>query len=352
MSPTMKLLRILGFLAIVLIAPVLPACKGSSGKPKVAFVTNNPEAFWTIAEAGCRKAETEFGVEVIFRRPSAGDPALQKEIIDILLSQEIKAIAVSVINPEGQRSHLNEIAAKVPLLTQDNDAPDSNRLCYIGTNNYLAGREVGKLVKEAIPQGGVIAIFVGQREPLNARQRRQGVLDELADHQAPADFNKIVDTPDREKYGKYYLHGTFTDQPIGVQKATQNATDVLTALRDEKDLCLIGLWAYNPPAILTAVKDKEKLGQVKIVGFDEDFATLQGIVAGHVYATVVQDPFKFGYESVQIMAALAKGDRSLIPANGLRYVPHRVISKDGGKDRIPAEQFRQELETILGKKSH
>ena len=45
----------------------------------------------------------------------------------------------------------------------------------------------------------------------------------------------------------------------------------------------------------------------------------------------------FGYESVKLMAALARGDNSKVPANGIRYVPHRVITKEGGKDRMAVE---------------
>ena len=66
------------------------------------------------------------------------------------------------------------------LITQDNDAPRTRRKLYLGTDNYEAGKAVGKLVKEAMPEGGTIAIFVGQPDPINAKERRQGVLDELA----------------------------------------------------------------------------------------------------------------------------------------------------------------------------
>lgn len=349
----MKPLRTLLLLAIAATVSFLPGCgnrQASDGKPRVAFVSNNAATFWTIAEAGCRKAEGEFGVEVVFKMPPQGDPSVQKEILDNLLAQNLKAIAVSVIDPKGQRAYLDEIAAKVPLLTQDNDAPESKRLCYIGTNNYLAGREVGKLVKEALPNGGVLAIFVGQLEPLNARQRRQGVLDELADRPLPANINEIEVSQDGVTYGKYRLHRTYTDQPIGEQKAKENATDCLTEFREEKNLCLVGLWAYNPPMILAATRDAKRLGEVKIVGFDEDDVTLQGIADGHVYATVVQDPFGFGYESVKLMAALAKGDKSGIPADGIRYVPHRTITKDGGSGRVAVAKFRADLQAILGKK--
>jgi ribose transport system substrate-binding protein len=203
-----------------------------AGAPKVAFVSNNPESFWTIAEAGCRKAQKEFGVDVLFRKPESGDPQKQDEILDNLVGQDIKALAVSVINPKGQRDHLKEISAKVPLLTQDNDAPDSGRLCYIGTNNYTAGRAVGKLVQEAMPDGGTLVIFVGQTEPLNAVQRRQGLLDELAGAAEPKDINNLVKSSDHKVYGKYKLFRTYTDQPVGYQKAVENARDALTQLED------------------------------------------------------------------------------------------------------------------------
>src|SRR5262245_50573183 len=122
------------YLLIALLALSLPAC--GSGKVRVAFVSNNPEAFWTIAEAGTKKAALEEDVEVLFRKPEGGDVSKQKELIDTVLNAGVKGIAVSVINPKDQRLHLDQVAARVPLITQDNDAPESKRLCYIGTNNY------------------------------------------------------------------------------------------------------------------------------------------------------------------------------------------------------------------------
>jgi ribose transport system substrate-binding protein len=153
-------------------------------KPKVGFVSNNAHEFWTIAEAGARKAEGEFDAELVFKRPQSGTAAEQKQIIEDLLAQGVNAIAVSVIDPDNQHDFLNRIAERVPLITQDNDAPKTRRKFYIGTDNYAAGREVGKLIKEAMPDGGKVAIFVGQADPLNARERRAGVLDELAGNPA------------------------------------------------------------------------------------------------------------------------------------------------------------------------
>jgi ribose transport system substrate-binding protein len=333
----MKCLRVLGCLALALAVAGVPACQRGPSRPRVAFVTNNPDPFWSIAEAGTKKAAAEENVEVLFRKPPSGEGAQQKEIIDTVLNQGVQAIAVSVIDPKNQHDYLDEIAAKVPLITQDNDAPTTQRLCYIGTDNYEAGKAAGRLVKEALPGGGTVAIFVGQLEPLNARQRKQGVLDELA--------GKKDATGDT--YGKYRLAGVYTDQPEGATKCKENAVDVITRLQGEKDVCMVGLWAYNPPAILSAVKDRGREGKIKIVGFDENPTTLEGIADGSIHGTVVQQPYLFGYEAVKLMARLARGDRSTLPADGLRYVPHRVITREGGKDRVPVATFRKELDEIL-----
>jgi ribose transport system substrate-binding protein len=158
----------------------------SAGKVKIGIVTNNPEEFWSYAEAGANKAAHEFGVELSFRRPERGDVGLQMDIVNQMVSAGFAGIAVSVIDPKEQTPDLNQIAKKVKLIAMDNDAPEvADRICYVGTDNYAAGRAVGRMVKQVMPQGGTIAIFVGQITPLNARQRRDGVLDELADKEWP-----------------------------------------------------------------------------------------------------------------------------------------------------------------------
>jgi len=355
----MKPLRYLAVLLAAFAFALVPACSGS-GKTKVAFVSNNPEEFWSIAEAGAMKAGTEEpDIEVIFKKPAQGDAAVQKEVIDNLLSQNVKAISVSVIDPKNQRLYLDEIGGKVKLLTVDNDAPDTKRQCYIGTDNYEAGRAAGELVKQAMPLGGEVAIFVGQLESLNAQQRRQGVLDELAgERNAKGEGGN---------YGKYHLFKTYTDQPEGPAKAKENAIQAIADLDNKENVCFVGLWAYNPPQMLSAVQDKKKLGKIKLVGFDEAEATLEGVREGHIFGTIVQKPYEFGYQSVKIMAALARGDESKLPKDKVLHIPHLAITKggeaiqttelkDGDKtysakktDGQDVESFRKKLHEMLGK---
>lgn len=159
-----------------------PAASEGAGKPKVAFVSNNAYQFWTFAERGAEKAAAEFGVQMVFKKPSDGSAKVQREIIQDLINTGYVGIAVS---PSDSKNALNffkdEVAPKVALVMTDNDLTDpSARKCYIGTHNYRAGRAAGELVKKALPKGGEVAIFVGQMDASNAIERRQGVLDVLA----------------------------------------------------------------------------------------------------------------------------------------------------------------------------
>ena len=97
---------------------------------------------------------------------------------------------------------------------------------------------------------------------------------------------------------------------------------------------MVGLWSYNGPAILSAVKEAGKIGKVKIVAFDEEDETLAGIKEGAIYATVVQQPFEFGYQSMIKLAKAIGGDKSGIPPSKLDIVPTLAIKKDGVEEFI------------------
>jgi ribose transport system substrate-binding protein len=295
---------------------------GSGTKHKLAFVTNNPSEFWTIARKGTEKAAKEIpGIEVEFRIPAGGTAAEQQSIIDDLLANGVKGIAISPVDPKNQTGMLNRVADQAVVVTQDSDAPDSNRMCYIGTDNVAAGRQAGQLLKEALPQGGKIMVFVGVLDAANAQQRYQGLKESLQGSNV-----QIIDVR--------------TDNTDRV-RAKSNAADTLV---NHPDIAgMVGLWSYNGPAILSAVKEANKTDKVKIVAFDEEDETLTGIKDGSIYATVVQQPYEFGYRSMQLMAKYLDGDKSMIPASKQIFVPTIAVKKAN------VEEFTKQLNQRLGK---
>lgn len=299
-------------LALLLTAACNPGNENGTGNPaggalKLAFVTNTSSDFWTIARRGVEKADEELpDVTAEFRITSDGTAAEQKRIIDDLMTKGVNGIAISPVDPQNQTSLINDIAKKALVFTQDSDAPESDRVCYVGTDNVAAGRQAGQLIKEALPGGGKIMLFVGKLDARNAQERIQGIREVLSGSTV-----EILDVR--------------TDDADDV-RAKSNAADTLVRYPDIKGL--VGLWAYNGPAIYNAVKEANKVGQVKIVAFDEAEATLAGIQEGAIHATVVQQPFEFGYQAIKLMAQTLKGDKSLIPAGKQIIVPTLVVNKE------------------------
>ena len=311
-------------LATLLAAAALPGCDrgAKSTRPRIAYVTNGIDSFWTIAEAGAKAGGKKYDAEVEVHMPANGVTD-QKRIVEDLLTRGVDGIAISPIDAENETGLINDAAKRTLVITQDSDAPKSDRLCFIGVDNYSAGRMVGQLVKEAMPQGGKVMIFVGRLEQDNARLRRQGVIDELLDR-----------SPDRTRFdsldanlagGKYSVLGTLTDG-FDFNRAKGLAEE---SMAKHPDLgCMVGLFAYNAPLCLEALKQAGKLGQIKVVSFDEQAETLQAIKDGHCQGTVVQNPYEYGTESIRVLAALKRGDKSVIPANKYIDVPARQIRKD------------------------
>lgn len=320
----MKKLRNLIFLTLSAAAVlVLGGCggDGEASGPQFAYVTNGVDPFWTLAEAGANQASKDLGVDVDVMMP-AGGAVEQKSMLEDLVTRGADGIAVSPIDASNQIDLLNMVAENSILITHDSDAPDSDRQVFIGVDNYDGGRLCGQLVKEALPEGGTVMILIGRMEQDNAKRRRQGVIDELLDRSH--DPTRFDPPGDEIKGEKFTILGTLTDQ-FDRSKAKANAEDTLARHPDLS--AFVGLFAYNPPAALEALDSAGKLGQVKVIAFDEDNNTLQGIVDGNVHGTVVQNPYQYGYESVKVLKALHEGDTSVIPEDKFIHVPARQIRK-------------------------
>ena len=296
--------------------------KSGSTQKKLAFVTNNSSDFWTIARKGTEKADGELAdVTVEFKMPGDGSAAEQKRIVDDLLAKGIDGIAISPVDPENQTQLLNDVARQALVFTQDSDAPKSDRVCYVGTDNVAAGRQAGALIKEALPQGGKIMIFVGNLDARNAQERLQGIKQTLEGSNV-----QILDTR--------------TDNAERV-RAKANVSDTLVKYSDV--VGLVGLWSYNGPAIVNAVREAGKTGQVKIIAFDEEDETLAGIKDGSIFGTVVQQPYEFGYQAILLMSKALAGDKSGIPASKQLFVPTLTIKKD------TVEEFTKKINGLRGR---
>lgn len=290
-------------------------------KPQLAFVVNAASDFWKLAEAGVNAAQAELpGYELQFRYPAQGTAALQNALMDDLVAAGTDAIMISSADPKNSIDAFNRIAAQVPLFTTDSDAPQSDRIAYLGSSNTAAGVQAGEIAVGAMPDGGKCMGFVGFLGADNARERIAG-------------FRQAVE-------GKGIELVDVRGDDVDFARARSNVDDVLAASPDIN--CMVGFYSYNPPKIYEALQAAGKLGDITVVAFDEDPITLGAVREGSFAGTVVQDPYQWGYQGMKLMAAYLEGDRSEIPADGLIIVPTKIIDKDN------VDAFEAELKKRIG----
>ncbi len=284
-------------------------------KPALAFVVNAASDFWKLAEAGVKAAQAELpGYETQFRYPAQGTAALQNALMDDLVAAGTDAIMISSADPKNSIDAFNRIAAQVPLFTTDSDAPQSDRIAYLGSSNTLAGNQAGEIAVKAMPDGGKCMGFVGFLGADNAKERIAG-------------FREAVE-------GKGIELVDVRGDDVDFARARSNVDDVLAANPDID--CMVGFYSYNPPKIYEALQAAGKLGAVTVIAFDEDPITLGAVREGSFAGTVVQDPYQWGYQGMKLMAAYLEGDKSQIPEDGLIIVPTNIIDK-GNVDAFEAQ---------------
>ena len=277
-------------------------------KPKLAFVVNASSDFWKLAEAGVKKAQAELpNYELEFKYPAQGTAALQNALMDDLVAAGTDAIMISSADPKNSIDAFNRIAAQIPLFTTDSDAPDSNRIAYLGSSNTAAGVQAGEeMVKAMAGKPGKCMGFVGFLGADNAKERIAG-------------FKQAVE-------GKGIELVDVRGDDVDFTKARTNVDDVIVA--NPEINCMVGFYSYNPPKIYEALQAAGKLGAITVVAFDEDPVTLGAVKEGSFAATVVQQPFEWGYQGMKLMAAYLEGDKSGVPENKLIIIPTKVINKD------------------------
>ncbi len=305
--------------------------------PRIAFVLGGSEPFREQVANGAREAGRQYNADIEFIVPEE-DASDQTERLARIDPTDFDGIAISPLEPQAQSRTISALATRTKVVTYDNETPDSVFHRHVGTNNYVAGTLCGQLIKEALPSGGDIALFVGTHDRQNAQLRRQGLVDALKGiRRIPGvDLDPIDQAVEA---GNYTIVETYVDD-MRPSLAKENAA---RALKDHPDLNgMIGLYGYNGPMCLEALQEAEKLGKIKVVAFDDQEPTLAGIEAGTIFATVAQNPNEYGYEAVRVLADMSRNEfaagAGLYAVPSTLYIPCTIVNAENLPD------YRSKLE--------
>jgi ribose transport system substrate-binding protein len=262
-------------IALVTVLPLLEGCSRHSKSERYYLVTVNVELpYWKTAFEGFQKAAAEYGVSVDLRGPHKFDPAAEVQEFRSVVALKPAGILVSVTNSSLLTPEIDAaIAAGIPVITMDSDAPESKRLYFIGTNNLQAGRLGGQRAAAQLNGKGNVVFFTMPAQP-NLDERLKGYKDIFADFPNI----KVVEVFDMKG-----------DSGVAMDKA-QEYLARKGADRIDAFICLQSSAGKDVGEAIRRAKAEGDPGRL-LVTMDTDVATLQLVKDGIIDSTISQKPY-------------------------------------------------------------
>jgi len=280
-----KILKVLLFIMAVVIFAFSSGCKTEEVHYGVLGKSIGP--YWEVVKKGAEDAGRELNVKVTVFLPQKEDIPKQVETVETWISMGFKGMAIAPSDPEALVSPINSAMERnIPVLTIDTDSPNSNRICYIGTDNYTAGKVAGEKMAEILGGKGKVAIATGSLTAMNSLERMKGFRDAIKEYPEIEIIKPIL--CDNEE----------------TSKAVELAE---TAILNNPDLdAFFGVYVFNGPSAAKAVESAGKEGEIHIVSFDVTDEHLNLINEGLIDATIAQKQYMMGYEGVKIIHEINK----------------------------------------------
>lgn len=312
-----KNLKLVGAVLAVSCMALVAGCgadkeaSGSSEESVAVVLKTLSSPYWKYVEAGAKDAGEELGVDVTVVGPSAESQVIEQvNMLEDQISQSPGAIVVAPSQPETVVPVLEGAAqSKLPVLLIDSDAGFDGKTTFIGTENFTAGQEGGKLLASMLEKGDKVVLI-------------EGALGNPA-------------TDDRIKGAKESLEAAGM-KVVAQQPADSDKTKAMSVMENilQKNTDVKGVFAANDDMALGVLRAVEAKGlDVKVIGTDGTEEAVQSILDGKLAGTIAQSPYNMGYQGVENALKAIKGEK----------IDERI---DSGIDIITSENAKEKLEFL------
>lgn len=287
-------------LIILFIAALILSCgdktksensNASSYSKKIVLITmDSIDEHWLSVRNGAEDKVKELGnIELIFRAPAGKtDPNEQTRMAEDAINQKADAILLAPSDPAA----LAPVAAKIkeaniPLILIDSALSTEDYDAFFSTDNEAAGALAGETFAKLVNGRGKIGIVHAQPSSTTAIARGKGFETKIKEI-----------APNIQVVSVQYSDGDKA-------RALNIATDIMTANPD-----LVGFFTSNEGStigVARAIEDMGKKDSIMLVGFDKSQDTIRALENGTLKATIVQNPYKMGYEGIQTAVDILEG---------------------------------------------
>jgi ribose transport system substrate-binding protein len=324
--------KLLSFISLsLLLVPLINCGAQHDADEKYILVSDNLQIpYWQTAAAGFTQAARPMKVHAEVVGPDNFDPKAEQQAFQKAVLAKPTGILVSAADPNLLKDDINKaIAAGIPVITIDSDAPASKRLFFIGTNNYQAGVTGGqRLATELKGKGNVVVFTIPQA---NIEERLRGYRDAL-EGRTQIKITRVVD-----------IQG---DPRIAFDTAAQ----ILGKEKDKVDgfVCLEALAGKE---IATVLSNNNVKGKV-VMAMDTDPDTLEWIQKGVIAATISQKPYTMSYVGLRVLDNLYHNKLPSLDVewakDSFAQIPAFVDTGSSLIDKSNVQAFLQEKKSVTG----
>jgi ribose transport system substrate-binding protein len=279
-------------------AAVMVSLANAADKPKTfALVPKSISVpFYADVEKGCKEEAQKLGVKIMYTGPDTADEAEQVKVLRDVVSRGVSGLAVAPMNADSVIGVIADARKKgIPVITFDSDSPNSQRICYVGTDNLEAGKEAGKAFKKLLPKGKY-AVLTGGLAAANLNERIKG-------------FKEIVNGSDYTE-----VQGSPFPCEDDAVRGVQIVQDIMTRYPNLDGIFFSGGWPLfgAPEAFIKAVAKRAadiKADKFVLVAFDTLPEELKLLKDGYCSALIGQRPYAMGVKSMDVLNDIANGGK-------------------------------------------
>jgi len=274
--------RILHYVSLAALSVVVLSCGGSHDSDEfyVLVSANLQVPYWKTAGAGFTNAASQFKVRSDFTGPQTYDPKAERDALDQAVQKKATGILLAVTDPATLKDSIDKaVAAGIPVITIDSDAPSSKRLFFIGTNNYQAGFTGGQRLAQELKGKGNVVVFT-MPDQSNLQDRLRGYKEALS-RTPDIKITRVVD-----------IQG---DPRIAFDTTTQ----IVGKERDKVD-AFVCLEAQSGKEVAGVLDSYHVTGKI-VMAMDTDQETLDWIKKGVIAGTIAQKPYTMAFVGMQML---------------------------------------------------
>lgn len=240
--------------------------------------------YWRLIEQGAKKAAAKHNIFLEYVAPPKADNERMLKLLDRMISAKVDGIITQGVEGERFADLVHKgIERGIPIITIDTDVESSERIVYVGTDNFYAGQLAGKTIIENTTGEQYVGIITGRFDAINQQERIQGFKTVVE----PIERIHIVDIKE----------SNITE--IGATQATYSLLKQHPSIT-----ALIGTSALDGIGMVEGVNGIAPNKDIYIAAFDVLPSTLELIRENKIDVTIAQYPKEMGYKSVGVMLTL------------------------------------------------